>query len=580
MICRIVLVSLVLVKAPVPVSAQTVFVEQGDRWTSDLRQMFYTQDQGARIMPLTWMRALTRAGGDRFLQDGLARYGYLPLTNRSEPDLPVGFTTNDYGGVTAVGMTCAACHTRQIDVNGTGYRIDGGPAIVDFQSFLKDLDDSVLDVLATDAAFDDFARTVLGHGASASEIAALKAEVEIWSNRFHTLIERSLPDPAWGPARLDAVSMIFNRLAGLDIGPESDDYLIEENIAVADAPTRYPFLWNAARQDYTQWPGFAENGNDLLGLARNLGEVYGVFGDFRPAKKSGIIFDFDYISHNSANFAGLKALEDWIWDIGPPEWPWGLDTDLADSGEAIFNLSTENGGCVECHGKRRGEFRSVTHTTFATPILDVGTDTRECEILGRTVQTGVLKGSSIPVVGKPLGDTAPAIDTLAVSVIGAIIQDYAFPNMAVPGGGEGLAMAPNVALEEQELSKEFDDLRGAFPVGEGELAMAAPSGTGCKYESRVLDGIWAAAPYLHNGSVPTLAELLKKPEDRVASFEPGPAYDIEAVGMAASQTRFGHVIETTGCDDLGSGNSRCGHDYGTGLSPEQKRALLEYLKSI
>ncbi|MGB8900889.1 MAG: hypothetical protein WCC90_17330, partial [Methylocella sp.] len=42
--------------------------------------------------------------------------------------------------------------------------------------------------------------------------------------------------------------------------------------------TRYPFLWNAARQDKTQWPGFAKNGIDLLGLARNLGEVYGVFG--------------------------------------------------------------------------------------------------------------------------------------------------------------------------------------------------------------------------------------------------------------------------------------------------------------
>ena len=44
-------------------------------------------------------------------------------------------------------MTCAACHTRQIEVDGVAYRIDGGPAIVDFQSFLADLDTAVGTVL-------------------------------------------------------------------------------------------------------------------------------------------------------------------------------------------------------------------------------------------------------------------------------------------------------------------------------------------------------------------------------------------------------------------------------------------------
>ncbi|UWQ36806.1 hypothetical protein K3552_15175 [Leisingera aquaemixtae] len=235
-----------------PAAAQTVYVNQGSDWTPSLRQQFYTQDQGARIMPLGWMRALTLPGGEAFLHDALARYGYLPMTGRQEADLPAGFTTNGSGADMAAGMTCSACHTRQIEVSGTAYRIDGGPGIVDFQSFLKDLDDAVLAVLAEDAAFDAFADKVLGSGASVSERNALKEEVEVWSNRFHTLISRSLPDPAWGPARLDAVSMIFNRLAGLDLGDPADDHLIPENIAVADAPTRYPFLWNAARQDFTQ----------------------------------------------------------------------------------------------------------------------------------------------------------------------------------------------------------------------------------------------------------------------------------------------------------------------------------------
>ena len=99
-----------------------------------------------------------------------------------------------------------------------------------------------------------------------------------------------------------------------------------------------------------------------------------------------------------------------------------------------------------------------------------------------------------------------------------------------------------------------------------------------------MQGIWAAAPYLHNGSVPTLADLLKKPADRPASFKVGPAYDIENVGLAKEQTKFDDTYATTAsCDPKNrdaSGNSRCGHDFGTSLSDPDKKALLEYLKSL
>jgi len=96
----------------------------------------------------------------------------------------------------------------------------------------------------------------------------------------------------------------------------------------------------------------------------------------------------------------------------------------------------------------------------------------------------------------------------------------------------------------------------------------------------VLEGVWAVAPYLHNGSVPSLAELLKPAAERVKSFKIGPDYDIENVGLAAQQTKFDYTLQTTDCSDRNSGNSRCGHEYGTKLSPEEKRALLEYLKEL
>ena len=96
----------------------------------------------------------------------------------------------------------------------------------------------------------------------------------------------------------------------------------------------------------------------------------------------------------------------------------------------------------------------------------------------------------------------------------------------------------------------------------------------------MLKGVWAAAPYLHNGSVPTLAELLKPAAERVKTFKIGPAYDTVNIGLAVDQAQSSYELETTDCSDLNSGNSRCGHEFGTNLSAAEKKALLEYLKAL
>lgn len=554
-------------------AAETVFLHQGPDWTPEVRNSFYTQDQGSRIMPLAWMRALVRPGGAGFLDDALSRYGYLANPNGPEPDVPVGFTVASYEGAPSIGMTCAACHTRQIEVNGTAYRIDGGPGMVDFQSFLADLDAAVTAALASDGAFDAFAQKVIGASAPNNEKEELKLAVELWHLRFNTLVARALPDPAWGPGRLDAVSMIFNRLTGLDIG-QPPDYLIPDNIKLADAPTRYPFLWNAAKQDMTQWPGFAKNGNELLGLARNLGEVYGVFAVLHPTEQSGLLrLNRDYLSNNSANFEGLKTLEDLIWKIGPPGWPWEINETLADAGEAIFNRAPADGGCSECHKIETGAIRSALHRTWKTPILDVGTDNRECSILGRTVQSGIMEGAKIPVITDPIKATDTSFNILATTVLGSIIQNA----LSFAPAGE-----PALETTDTPLPPELEQLRGIFRKIEPPVPEFTTSAnkSGCAYEARVLQGIWAAAPYLHNGSVPTLEALLLPASERPASFKLGPSYDIEKVGLAVEQNMFDHTLNTSDCSDVGSGSSRCGHEYGAGLSEEERKALLEYLKKL
>jgi hypothetical protein len=77
-----------------------------------------------------------------------------------------------------------------------------------------------------------------------------------------------------------------------------------------------------------------------------------------------------------------------------------------------------------------------------------------------------------------------------------------------------------------------------------------------------------------------LAELLKPAAERISSFKIGPAYDIVKIGLATEQNKFDYTLETTDCSDRNSGNSRCGHEFGTKLSAEEKKALLEYLKTL
>ncbi len=541
-------------------AAQALAIDQGLGWGTSERNDFYTRDQGSRIMPLSWMQALQQPDGKPFLDATLGRYGYLPNPADAR-GMPVGFTVASQDGVDTIGMTCAACHTREIEVQGAPLRIDGGPAIVDFQGFLADLDTAVGAVLASDAAFAGFAARVLGHPPEADEQSALREAVSDWYGPYHALIHAALPTPLWGLGRLDAVAMIFNRVAGLDIGP-APDFLIKANIKPAAAPVRYPFLWNAYRQDFTQWPGFAANGNDLLGLSRNLGEVYGVFAVFRPQKDGPLI---NFIKTNSAHFEGLAALEGLIKKIGPPKWPWPVNSVLAAQGKLVFERNQDHGGCVGCHGAALGKPRFPVLLTWKTPIQDVGTDGRENELLKRTVQTGVLEGIGIPGITKKLLPVDTAFNVLAISVAGSILES---PFKIAADAAR--PVRPTMAL-----TPRTQELAGAFQIP--PTTAGAPS---YPYESRVLAGIWAVAPYLHNGSVPTLAELLKPDAQRVASFQVGPAYDIVNVGLAAQQTRFNATMQTTGCEARNSGNSRCGHNFGTGLSPTEKQALIEYLKTL
>jgi hypothetical protein len=102
------------------------------------------------------------------------------------------------------------------------------------------------------------------------------------------------------------------------------------------------------------------------------------------------------------------------------------------------------------------------------------------------------------------------------------------------------------------------------------------------YESRVLHGIWATAPYLHNGSVPNLWEMLLPPEQRSPSFMVGSRkYDTEKVGYVTTESPFKDGTLVVGANAQ-PGNSNAGHKYpkDKDLTEDERKALLEYLKQL
>jgi len=106
------------------------------------------------------------------------------------------------------------------------------------------------------------------------------------------------------------------------------------------------------------------------------------------------------------------------------------------------------------------------------------------------------------------------------------------------------------------------------------------------YKARPLNGIWAVAPYLHNGSVPNLYLLLSPRTERPETFWLGSKqFDPVKVGYDSSEVKGGYLYESKNI-----GNENAGHEFKDGqrgggvigpmLSPDERWALIEYLKSM
>jgi hypothetical protein len=524
---------------PYPPPAAGPDTDQG--WDDQTARSWYHADQGTAFFPYAWLLALEQADSRELFAapDNLRRFGFLPDAPHpsSNPDgLPVGFSRTtiaiDRPPFSCwqgewVGFTCAACHTGELRYRGAEIRIEGGPAQNDIEAFRNNLGGALGEVSADPAkALRFIARVVKTAGPAGLDVRdSLQCFRQAAAARQRVIEEGlkaagELPTEA-GFARLDALGRGANFLF-------AESTRTVANYKPTTAPVSFPPLWDTPYYDWVLY-----NNSVRQPLARSIVEALGVGAPIDLSTLNAPVLQHDLELDN------IVDIQLWLQDLKSPQWPeavlGAIDQDLATQGGEVYRAT-----CVGCHqiiDREAREASCAERPEFAIPsypIDEVGTDPRQAvNFATREIMLGQQT--------EPLGAWVKLVTDKIV--------------------GQYMADPKNAARAELINCDAAND----FQVIE-------------EYRARPLNGFWATAPYLHNGSVPDLVELLKPAGERPATFYVGNwEFDPERLGFAwrspssPSDFRF---------DTSLTGNSNAGHEYGTDLSVEDRRALIEYLKTL
>lgn len=530
----------------------TVYLDQGWTETNQYRSISYNLAQGSQLIPYQWFLHLEIADSEKLIRsdDVIDSLRYLKGEGHSvyNPDnLPVGFVKDtDKQGKDWLGLTCAACHTGQINYKNKAIRIDGGQTLGDFIALLSTISAALESTQNEPTKLTRFAQKLYGDNAT-QEISNLTTELASYKTKVDGIIKRNSTTTTSGFGRLDAFGSIGNEIF-------VDDMQNESNFRQINAPVSYPFLWNTPSLERVQWTGNVENP-----LGRNLGEVLGVFGSVN-------LTDPNHLFETSVKIQNLVRLEDFYKSLTAPKWSeailGSLDQQKVAAGKQIYEtVGTDGYACVTCHtlpdskgvypltAAEDNLFGKQFIKTFNTPLDEIGTDRNAADTIYNPffVSTGLL--ASIFE-----GQTTLPLSTVQSAAVGLTLRK-ALSDIQPP-----LSNAEQAAYNGFRFYAEGKQAAADFPA----------------YKARPLNGIWATSPYLHNGSVRTLDELLKPAAQRESSFWVGSReFDPIKVGYQSIEAENNQYFDT----HL-SANSAAGHEYGTNLSAEQKEQLLEFLKSL
>lgn len=539
---------------PAAVSSSTdsvIYLDQG--WSQADRDTFYWITQGTVMMSYDIYQNLELAGSQELFRSdaNMERYGLIssPPNPQGNPDgLPIGIAKDEttegrWKGVN-VGINCAACHDSELHYQGKRIRIDGNVNMhLDMQAFYHCADDAMQATLHDSAKFDRLAAKI---GASSSDAKSeLRKRFEGEADRIHYYANRIMVPPHdWGPGRMDCINLIFNRV--LTMAPD-----IPENWFPPLAPTKPPFLWNAPQGSWTQWSAIAQDP-----ISRNYGETTGVYMPMDLTSKTPEEGLFD----SNARLLNLQKIEELVNHLAPPKWPedvFGkIDRAKAAEGKKLFATN-----CAPCHNSypytwtEPNKYGKRFIQVGIVPQKFVGTDPMQFE----DFQPYVITAQLAPYLPEPFKGKASA------------------PTLVVRG---------TVSIAQLETAEKKLNLTPEETVklhGYREFPLLRPQER--SYKAAPRDGIWAEAPYLHNGSVPNLYEMLMPAKERSKKFYVGRDFDPVKVGIDTSGNSGKFLLDTTL-----EGNSNAGHSFENGplgngvigplLTDEQRWALVEYLKSI
>ncbi len=547
--------------------------------------------QGTNLFPVALLNSLKDKDTGEFMSQRLEHYGFLPSTATKDVNpygLPVGLGSSDapFLGtqIPEVGLNCSACHTGELEYEGQKLRIDGAPNMIDIESWSVDMAESAQVVLKDPAeAFEFLIRFVtqlhpntqkplheqLGIDPNVMDLLSQAKEkikqgpppppglpgpvgagenlgkaVEI-AKHFHQIHKHlqtgdSLPPMAPGDdqGHLLATSKLGNILFLLKervafaqktvdaikrspaAGPGRDDawnlvelMVMNDTKAVLKAPICVPHLFGNAEFEF-----FHCDSNTTSIMDRNMAQGVALGADvYEDGNSTSII-------PRNVNEADLL-----LEKIQAPQWPEifpPLDQTLAEQGKTLFEkkIHSVDGtmmSCQDCHGKKEGKTIPIDHVK-TNPIRWATFNVKTPERDG-------------PEMLMQLWDKVKLVKS-------ATMQLHNVPN------------------------EEWQSWERKEPIWR----------TSDGYVARYLAGIWASPPYLHNGSVRTLYQLLLPEDQREKSFYVGSRkFDPKEVGYSNTPGPMAFEYDTSKAE-----NTNTGHNFGAHLTDDERYALIEYLKSL
>lgn len=536
--------------------SNVILLDQG--WSEQDRLQYYFASQGSAAMSYDIFLHLEVAEGQALLRndESMTGYGFVPhpADPKYNPDgLPIGFAKTAIADGPWkgewVGLGCAACHNGQLRYDGKRISISGGTAnALDFYAFLEGLNSALAATVADSAKFDRLAARI---GGDKDSLRTRLAKDAASVNQY--LTRTALTVAVAGPGRMDALGLIHNQVQSRAIGAP-------ENWRAPLAPVKPSFVWNIPQSAWAQWTGVLPDP-----LFRNHGEVLGVFARMDLSSKS----EAEGLFRSTVDLKGQIVSENLLRRLAPPKWPeevlGRIDRAKASRGAELF---AEN--CSSCHSTwphRWSEPRKQGKRFIENAIVSVS-----------------VVGTDPGPLRSPQFDFYP---TMMTGTLGAQLPSpYTGDVLSSPATMFRTVIQPKTlvrALKDLNLSPE--ERLSAHGYGPIDPEPPLPVPALGAFKANPVEGMWSAPPFLHNGSVPNLYELLLPASQRSKTFYVGRDFDPVKVGVDTSGDSGKFLFDTSRI-----GNSNRGHSFEDGergegiigrlLTEDERWALIEFIKSV